>query len=301
MMPLPRPGGDRQQAGLAMKRIDAFARQRSLQARTWQGALVAAALALPSAVHAGDLVTACTRLDICYCTNTDYQKAITDNVDRVRKLIKENRDQGKAIGYLSVPLSPAGGGSYFLNKDIADKMAKRVTARFGARAVWILNPGDQAGDGMDSKASGADFMYMWTQILEGPTGEGEDFNFFYFAGPADFGKFFNLTGQGDLETLEAWFDQHAAEYPDLKTSIDQNGAAKTKTAFRNYYGLRASVSYSLGSHDEWNIARLINARRRGATEFGIANQLAIFFDGLPQTPGGYESPTAPGDVARCIK
>ena len=33
----------------------------------------------------------------------------------------------------------------------------------------------------------------------------------------------------------------------------------------------------------------------------IANQLAILFDGLPQTPGGYESPTAAGDVGRCIK
>jgi hypothetical protein len=61
------------------------------------------------------------------------------------------------------------------------------------------------------------------------------------------------------------------------------------------------VAYSLGSHDEWNIARLINARRRGATDFGIPNQLAVFFDGLPQTPGGYESTTTAGDVGRCIK
>ena len=287
-----------------MKRFDAFATlHHPFHTRAWHGALAAAALSLasPLPAQAGDLYTACTRLDICYCVNSDYRDAISANVDRVRKLIKDNKDQGKAIGYLSIPLSPAGGGSFFLNKDIAGKMAKRVTERFGARSVWILNPGDEAGDKMDSKASGADFMYMWTQILEGPTGEGEDFDFFYFAGPTDFGKRFDLTGKGDLETLEVWFDQHAAEYPDLKTAIDQNGAAKTKLAFRNYYGLRASVAYSLGSHDEWNIARLINARRRGATEFGIANQLAIFFDGQPQTPGGYENPTTSGDVGRCIK
>jgi hypothetical protein len=61
------------------------------------------------------------------------------------------------------------------------------------------------------------------------------------------------------------------------------------------------VAYSYGSHDEWNIARLINVRRRGATDFGIANQLAIFFDGQPQSPGGYEDPTAPGDTGRCVK
>jgi hypothetical protein len=287
-----------------MKNFETFASPyRPFHNRAWRGALAAAALALasPAAVQAGDLVTACTRLDICYCVNSDYQKAITDNVARVRQLIADNKAQGKAIGYLSIPLSPAGGGSFFLNQKIAKTVTDNVTARFGGRSVWLLNPGAEAGNGMDSKASGADYMYMWTQILEGPTGEGEDFNFFYFAGPTDFGKHFELTGKGDLEALEVWFDQHAAEYPDLKTSIDQNGAARTKITFRNYYGLRASVAYSLGSHDEWNIARLINARRRGATDFGIANQLAIFFDGLPQTPGGYESPTAAGDVGRCIK
>jgi hypothetical protein len=53
--------------------------------------------------------------------------------------------------------------------------------------------------------------------------------------------------------------------------------------------------------DTYDIARLIDARRRGATGFGIPNQLAIFFDGLPQTPGGYESTTTAGDVGRCIK
>jgi hypothetical protein len=266
------------------------------------GALVAAALAVasPSMVQAGDLVTACTRLDICYCINTDYQKAIADNVKRVRDLIKDNKDKGKAIGYLSVPISPAGGGSFDLNKAIAKTVTDNVIARFGARSVWVLNPAAEGGSGMDSKASGADYMYMWTQILEGLTGEGEDFDFFYFAGPNDFGKKFGLTGTSDLETLEAWLDQHAAEYPDLKAAMDKDAAA-TKLAFRNYYGLRASVTYSYGSHDEWNIARLINARRRGATEFGIANQLAIFFDGLPQTPGGYEIPTTAGDVGRCIK
>ena len=64
-----------------------------------------------------------------------------------------------------------------------------------------------------------------------------------------------MTGQGDLEALEAWLDTNAAADSDLKKSIDQDGVAKTKAAFRNYYGLRASVAYSYGSHDEWNIAR----------------------------------------------
>jgi hypothetical protein len=286
-----------------MKNFDVFARQcRSgfLHPRPWHGPLVAATLALasPVTVQAGELFTACTKLDICYCVNGDYRDAITANVARVRQLVADNKTRGKTIGYLSIPLSPAGGGSFAINSEISAKVAENVTARFGARSMFLLNPGTEAGDKMGG-ASGADFMYMWTQILEGAGGLGEDFDFFYFAGPTDFGKYFALTGQGDLERLEAWFDTRAAQDAAFKKAIDQGTI--TKAGFRNYYGLRASVAYSYGSHDEWNIARLINARRRGTTDFGIANQLAVFFDSLPQTPGGYESPTSPGDVGRCIK
>jgi hypothetical protein len=278
------------------------ARTRSFQAKIRGSSLALAALALlaPQAGRAGTLATACTKLDICYCVNSDYRDAINDNVKRVRKLLADNKAQGKSIGYLSIPLSPAGGGSFTLNSKISAQAAQNVTARFGAASMFLLNPGTEAGDKMGG-ASGADFMYMWTQILEGPTGLGEDFDFFYFAGPTDFGKYFHLTGQGDLEALDAWFDTNAAADPDLKKSIDQNGATKAKTDFRNYYGLRASVTYSYGSHDEWNIARLINVRRRGATDLGIANQLAIFFDGRTQSPGAYEIPTSTGDAGRCVK
>jgi hypothetical protein len=278
-------------------------RTRSFQAKICGGlALGVTALTLlsPQAGRAGTLTTACTRLDICYCVNSDYRDAISDNVKRVRKLIADNTAQGKSIGYLSLPLSPAGGGSFSLNSKISGQVADNVTARFGARSMFLLNPGTEAGDKM-AGASGANFMYMWTQILEGPIGLGEDFDFFYFAGPTDFGKYFPLTGHGDLEALDAWFDTNAAADPDLKKAVDQDGVAKTKTAFRNYYGLRASVTYSYGSHDEWNIARLINVRRRGATDLGIANQLAIFFDGRPESPGAYEIATSAGDAGRCVK
>jgi hypothetical protein len=243
-------------------------------------------------------VTACTELGICYCVNPDYRAAIDANVIRVRQILASNRAQGKAIGYLSVPLSAAGGGAFAVNSAIAAETSDRVIARLGARSVYLLNPGTEAGDGM-AGASGADFMYMWTQILEGPKGLGEDFDFFYFTGPTDFARFFKLSGQGDLEQLETWFDQHVAPDPAYKDAL-ANGSL-TKPGFRNYYGLRASVAFSYGSHDEWNIARMINDHRRGDTNFGIAQQLAVFFDGQPVSPGGYEAPTASGDVGRCIK
>ena len=255
--------------------------------------------ALPFAAcdaHAGH-ITQCTAIDFCYCINTDYRDAIAANVARVRELIARNRAQGKAIGYLSIPLSPAGGGAFAVNSDIASNTAQKVSARFGPSATWILNPGAEAGDQM-SGASGADFMFMWTQILEGRGGLGEDFDFFYFAGPSDFAGYFGLTGDGDLVRLESWFDNRVAADPSFKQAVDQGKLSKP--GFRNYYGLRASVGFSYGSHDEWNIARTINERRRGATDYGIANQLPIFFDGRPVTPGGYETPAAAGDVGRCV-
>jgi hypothetical protein len=288
--------------GEQMSRVDAISHVIGAHARKSAPvgcAFLAAALALalPGAASANS-ITACTALDICYCVNTDYRDAIDANVARVRRLIASRKAEGKAIGYLSIPLSPAGGGSFAVNSEIAARAAADVTARFGTGSAWLLNPGAEAGDKMNG-ASGADFMYMWTRILEGEKGLGEDFDFFYFTGPSDFGRYFALTGQGDLERLEAWFDARAAQDPSFKKSVDQGDL--NRTGFRNYYGLRASVAFSYGSHDEWNIARLINEHRRGATDYGIANQLAIFFDGHPQTPGGYESPAASGDVGRCIK
>ncbi len=256
-----------------------------------------AALLFASSDARAERITQCTAIDFCYCTNTDYRDAIAANVARVRELIASNKAQGKAIGYLSIPLSAAGGGSFAVNSDIATKTAQRVTARFGPSASWILNPGAEAGDKMNG-ASGADFMYMWTQILEGRAGLGEDFDFFYFAGPSDFASYFGLTGDGDLARLESWFDNRVATDPSFKQAVDQGKL--NKTGFRNYYGLRASVGFSYGSHDEWNIARTINERRRGATEYGIANQLPIFFDGRPVPPGGYETPASAGDVGRCV-
>ncbi len=230
-------------------------------------------------------------------------------------MIADNKAKGKAVGYLSVPLSPAGGGSYQVNSDAAKRIASDVEKRLGQGSVWILNPGAEGSDAMTG-GSGADYMFMWTQILEGRTGHGEDFDFFYFAGPTDFSKFFLQpekdgkdqkeqpktdpgTGEDYFGKLEAFFDKRVASDPDFKKAVEQGQISKT--GFRNYYGLRASVAFSYGSHDEWKIARLLNERRRGAAEFGIANQLSIFFDGQPVNPGAFESAAASGDTGRCVK
>ena len=107
-----------------------------------------------------------------------------------------------------------------------------------ASSAWVLNPGAEGN--LPPAATGADYMLMWTRIFEGRGGLGEDFDFVYFVGPAAFVEYFSLDGNADMEKIDAYFDRRAASDPDLKKAIADNKI--TKTAFRNYYALRASVS-----------------------------------------------------------
>jgi len=253
-------------------------------------------LLLGSSTAAASTATVCTTINLCYCINLDNRDAIAANVARVRQLIADQKAMGRAIGYLSIPLSTIGGSYFGVNEDVARQVKDRIERRLGRNSVWVLNPGAEGN--LPASASGADYMYMWTQILEGRNGFGEDFDFFYFVGPSDFAHFFRLSGDGDIGRISTYFDNRIKSDADLRKAVDQGKI--TKSSFRIYYGLRASVAFSLGSHDEWNISHLINDRRRGVSELGIANQIPIFFDGHPVPPASFEGTVAAGDVGRCI-
>jgi len=249
----------------------------------------------PVAARAG-AVTACTALDLCYCVNADIRGQIDANVARIRQLLQDQRKQGKAIGYLSIPLSTAGGSYFGVNQDVAQQAKDRIEKRYGANSLWMLNPGAEGN--LPPSATGADYMLMWTTILEGAKGLGEDFDFFYFTGPSSFHAFFGLDGADDMGKIDAYFNKRLATDPGLQKAV-ANGQV-SQQSFRNYYALRASIAFSYGSHDEWNIARIINERRRGSNDYGVANQLGIMFDGAAVAPGAAEAPIASGDVGRCI-
>jgi hypothetical protein len=256
----------------------------------------------PSPAPAVEKVTACTVINMCYCVTAANRDAITANVARVRQLLADQRAAGKMTGYLSIPLSTLGGGYYGVNREVAAQAKDRIERRFGAGSVWILNPGAEGN--LPDNATGADYMYMWTQILEGRGGYGEDLDFFYFAGPSDFARYFSLTGTGDAEKIEAYFDQRLASDSDLMKAVATGKLSKA--GFRNYYSLRASVAFSYGSHDEWNIAQMLNHRRRASDlsgqaeqQFGLGDQIAILFDGHALTPGDFEAGAAAGTVGRC--
>jgi hypothetical protein len=236
----------------------------------------------------------CTKIGICYCVNQDLKATIESKVATFRQLIAEQRKKGKAVGYLSVPLSPAGGGYMKVNMEVAEAAKAAVEKRFGADFAWILNPG--TADANLQGGGGADYMLMWTSLLEGANGLGEDFDFVYFVGPQDFARYFELDGSGDMAKIDQFYDKRIKSDPDFEKAV-QGGL--TRSAFRNYYALKASTSFSRGAHDEWNIIRLVNERRRADNRLGVANQLPVLFDGRGAPAASMESSVSEGYVGKC--
>src|SRR5690242_16742408 len=66
--------------------------------------LCAAAFGAPTSARAAR-ATECTVLNICYCVEQDLKGAIDANVSKARQAIAEQKSSGKAVGYLSLPLS----------------------------------------------------------------------------------------------------------------------------------------------------------------------------------------------------
>lgn len=254
-------------------------------------ALLAVFVASGGAARA-DTATECTLIKFCYCVDVGLKGVIDQQVAAVRDAIGKQKMQGKAIGYMSIPISTIAGSYYGVNVKVGTEVKERVESRFGPNDAWILNPAaTQAA--LPPGASGADYMLMWTKVLEGRTGLGEDFDFVYFVGPSEFARHFSLDGRADMERLDAYYDGLVKTDPDLG-KID-------KKSFREYYALRASVAFSFGSHDEWNIVAAINAARRASKDYGLGRQLGVFFDGRALAPGLYETPIAAGTTGACGK
>jgi len=253
----------------------------------------AALLALaPSMAHAAK-ATECTKLGVCYCVNEELRAAIATKVEAFRRIIGEQRKAGKAVGYLSIPLTSTGGGNFNVNRDVAQGAKAAIEKRYGADFVWVLDPTTPDAD--LPRGTGADYMLLWASVLEGPDGLG-DFDFVFFAGPQDFARYFALDGNADMAKLDAYFDRRAKSDPDFEKTI-QSGLSRA--AFRNYYALRASASVSRGAHDEWNIVRAINERRRTDSKLGTGSQIPMLFDGRALAPPEAEAPASEGYVGKC--
>ena len=254
--------------------------------------IVATLVGWPGAVQAAKS-TDCAKVGMCYCVNDDLKATIIARVERFRQMIADQRKAGKAIGYLSVPLTSTGGGNYDVNVEVAASAKAAIEKRYGGDFVFVLNPATP--DANLPNGGGADYMSMWTAVLEGSDGFGE-FDFAYFAGPQDFARYFKFDGSGDMAKLDDYFDRRVQSNPDF-AKVVQSGL--TKAAFRRYYGLRASTTVSRGAHDEWNIFRMLNERRRADSKFGTGSQIPILFDGRGLAPADAEAVVSEGYVGKC--
>lgn len=255
--------------------------------------LAIASLSMPAPSTAAK-VTDCAKVGVCYCLNDEHRAAIDANVRKFRQTIADQRKAGKSVVYLSVPLSSAGGGNFGVNREVAAATKKAIEKRFGADYVYVLDPTTPDAD-LPRGAGGSEYMVMWTAVLEGADGIG-DFDAAYFAGPNDFARHFGFDGSDDVAKLDAYYDRRAANDPDFAKAV-QGGL--DKPTFRRYYALRASSTVSRGAHDEWNIIRLINDRRRADPRLGTPGQIPILFDGQGVAPPQFESPVSDGYVGRC--
>ena len=255
--------------------------------------LVALSLCVSAAAQAAK-VTDCAKVGLCYCIDDAHKAAITARIDKFRQVIAEQRKAGKVIVYLSVPLTSAGGGNFNINTEVAQSIKQAIEKRFGAEYVYVLNPGTPDAD-LPKGAGGSEYMVMWTAVLEGVDGLG-DFDAAYFAGPQDFARYFGFDGNNDLAKLDAFYDKRVASDPAFAKAVE---GGLTKPTFRRYYGFRASSTVSRGAHDEWNIFRLLNDRRRADAKIGTPNQIAIVFDGVTVTPAQHEASVSEGYVGKC--
>lgn len=188
----------------------------------------------------------------------------------------------------------------------------------------------------EHKPGGGDYMRMWIKVLveealplnrqTGSTAPderlGRRFDGYYFLGPSDVHAFFTQE-RNDVpltDALEEYFARKHATDPEFLDAysvpgIDWGASAKDagtaaeqqqrrdlwesrRKDFIRFYALRASVNYSLGSHDEWNIFAELNRRRAAVVDKNgfpdVGSLLAGWFDGRQIDPGAAVVPLVPG-------
>lgn len=258
--------------------------------------------------------------------------------------------EGRAVVYLSCPISSRGGGHFATNVDIAQHTAHRLSQEWGER-FFFLNPADyqlesRLGTGLiirhiqalqdkypgltledllrQATPTGGDYLRMWSRVLieddylfdsrRADLKLGGGFDAYYFLGPGDARDFFARRGGGESLTdrMQGYFTRKYAVdrqfFLDFAT-VEDNGGLRLldptrpqdavvyearRRAFFVYYGTRVSTAFSLGAHDEWNIAHRLNQARRRDAAYGVGEEMAAFFDGRQLSLGDTEQETLPG-------
>jgi hypothetical protein len=230
-----------------------------------------------------------TAVGIKYCADPAFAATIETSVAKIRQDIRAQRQAGRLVIYASTPISARGGGVEKVNLEIAASVKARLEKIYGS-AAWVLDPGAyQMPKVAGQDPGGSEYMVMWTRVLGGDDGFGRDVDMAHFTGPGDMRAFFGC-GPDDLTgCLTRWLDVRSGTDAELRRIADSSDARRV---FLRYYAMRASVAYSAGAHDEWNVVVRINRKRR------LGDQIAVSFDGRSASPAEMETEISPGYEAR---
>jgi hypothetical protein len=240
-----------------------------------------------------------TVLGTCFELDPDFIKPISMTVRKLQAEIDRQKNSGKLIAYISIPLSARGGGYRPLNVEISSFVKNQLEAQYGGE-LWALAPGQVENElpTVNGKhAAGGEYLYMWTQVLAGEDGMGRSFDLVWATGPNDLQPFFGHN-RNIVAELESYIDDRSKRDHEFQVQIASVPAARRR--FVAYYATKAAVSFSDGSHDEWNIFVEINRNRRNdKKQFGIGEQIPIYFDGRATTIPELETRVSVGYEQKC--
>ena len=155
------------------------------------------------------------------------QDAIGTKVARFRQLLSISARRALRVHERAAVAGR--GGNFDVNKEVAESAKAAIEKRFGSDQIFVLNPGTVDAD--LPNGSGADYMLMWTTLLEGPNGLGEDVDFVYFVGPHDFARYFGLDGNGDMAKIDRFYDARIKSNPGFEKATKHG---LSETTFRHY-------------------------------------------------------------------
>lgn len=244
---------------------------------------IAGATASPDPVK----VTYASTAGMTFAVSPAHLPGIGALINTVRLEVAHARERGQFLAYISVPISPRGGGHFDTNNDIALNAAVRLGATFGP-GLCVINPARFSLPSVPGAplAGGAEYMAVWADVLAGLDGAGSVFDMVYFLGPRDVWSYFGVADLPDrIGALERWMNAKAATDTTFRDYL-QTG--DNRVQFLRYYALRGSVAYSKGGHDEWNVVAALNRRRQ------TGDDIAVYFNGEPIEPGDYDDQTDTG-------
>src|SRR5438105_4416709 len=102
-----------------------------------------------------------------FAVNPQYTEAIKDLIGTVRNEMARATSNGRFLVYLSVPVSPRGGGHFETNNAIAEATGRAIELRFGPEIMVLNSAGFTLPTIGRTPPGGGEYMAVWSDVLAG--------------------------------------------------------------------------------------------------------------------------------------